>query len=253
MVEEHKARYFVALLAHTNDGGVNLNDYFKSVTCKEVEIRECYSKPLELGRSDLEKMMVLDGCFVNEWFHVMGSILEPNNYDSIIYFPGIFWLVITDFIQLENQIPFFILNILYELSKSPEDPRNLQTLVLDSYNKAFCWEEQVMRLYYDISNSRHLLHLLHSSFAHFPIESLGDIRYDYRRLDYSAKELKLAGIKFKPRMSTGFLDVSFTNGVLEVPDISLDDTMVAFLGNYFTFEQGCWPTRMAQPSVLGSS
>ncbi|XP_056171738.1 uncharacterized protein LOC130139235 [Syzygium oleosum] len=219
-------------------GGVHLNDYFKSVACKEGEIRECYSKPLELGRSDLVEMMVLDGCFIIEWFHVMGSILEPDKYDPIIYFPGIFRLVITDFIQLENQIPFFVLNILYELSKSPEDPRNLQTPVFDSYNKAFCWEEQVMRPYYDIPNSRHLLHLLHSSFAHFPTESLEDVRYDYRRLNYSAKELKLVGIKFKPRMSTRFLDISFTNGVLKVPGINLDDTMVAFLGNCFAFEQG---------------
>ncbi|KAI6705080.1 hypothetical protein NL676_008042 [Syzygium grande] len=47
--------------------GVDVNDYFNIVASEEREIRDCYSKPLKLGKSKLVEMMVPDGCFLIEW------------------------------------------------------------------------------------------------------------------------------------------------------------------------------------------
>ena len=74
--------------------------------------------------------------------------------------------------------------------------------------------------YCNISNPRHLFDLLHSSFADVPTEMIRDVRYTQQAQDHSVMELKLAGIKFKPRMSAKVLDISFTNKVLEVRSIS---------------------------------
>jgi hypothetical protein len=52
-------------------------------------------------------------------------------------------------------------------------------------------------------------------------------------------KLRRAGIKVNRHMADSFLDVKFKNGVIEMPDINLDDSMCLLLVNCVAFEQLC--------------
>lgn len=52
-----------------------------------------------------------------------------------------------------------------------------------------------------------------------------------------AKKLDAAGIEFKPKKGDTVLAIRFHNGVLEIPHISIDDFITAFLLNSVAFEQ----------------
>jgi hypothetical protein len=51
--------------------------------------------------------------------------------------------------------------------------------------------------------------------------------------------LRRAGIKVKRHISDTFLDVIFKNGVIQMPNIILDDSMCSLLVNCVAFEQSC--------------
>ncbi|KAI5319515.1 hypothetical protein L3X38_039223 [Prunus dulcis] len=51
------------------------------------------------------------------------------------------------------------------------------------------------------------------------------------------RQLHLAGIKFKKREANSFLDIRFCNGVLEIPNITLDDLRTDIFLNLVAFEQ----------------
>ncbi|KAK1264706.1 hypothetical protein QJS04_geneDACA023148 [Acorus gramineus] len=49
--------------------------------------------------------------------------------------------------------------------------------------------------------------------------------------------MKEAGVMFKVKNSTSFLDVSFRNGVMEIPTLVLNDTTKSVLPNLIAYEQ----------------
>ncbi|XWS28609.1 hypothetical protein CRYUN_Cryun25bG0085300 [Craigia yunnanensis] len=52
----------------------------------------------------------------------------------------------------------------------------------------------------------------------------------------SVKKLHLAGIQFKPRNSDSLLDVKFSNGVFQIPLLTIDDFTSSVLLNCVAFE-----------------
>ncbi|OMP10126.1 hypothetical protein COLO4_04797 [Corchorus olitorius] len=53
----------------------------------------------------------------------------------------------------------------------------------------------------------------------------------------TAKKLHLAGIQFKRGKSESFLDIKFSNGVLQIPLLTIDDFTISIFLNCVAFEQ----------------
>ncbi|KAI6669887.1 hypothetical protein NL676_004772 [Syzygium grande] len=183
MIEEHKPRFFSALLARTRSFGVDYNDYFNALASKEEEIRDCYSEPLNFGSSELIEMMVLDGCFIIEMFRVIESIVTPEPDDPIFNMLWTFTSFMRDFLHLENQVPFFVLQTLYDMSKCPADPQcSLVEVALRFFNYGVQRPPDVLMKYYGVSDVKHLLHLIQMSLINLPPESPREFDDEYLQL-----------------------------------------------------------------------
>ncbi|KAF7847890.1 hypothetical protein BT93_L2479 [Corymbia citriodora subsp. variegata] len=235
MIQEHKPRFFSALLARTR---VNFCDYFDAIASKEEDIRACYSEPLVFGASKLSEMMVLDGCFIIEVLRAVEGIIPRDPDDPIFKMPWPLTSLMRDFLHLENQVPFFVLQKLYDMSKSPDESQlSLTELVLQFFKYTVQRRPEVFTKYRGVSDVKHLLHLIQLSLINLPPEVPREFDDKYLRPVQSVTELRSAGIKFKPRKCNEWLDIQFNNGVLEIPPLMINDLTSSFFLNSITFEQ----------------
>ena len=85
MIQEHKWRYLGAILNQIKDHSVGLNDFFKAISPKEEEIRECYSKNVKYNSHQVIKMMVLDRCFIIKLLCIVGGLVLNHDLDELIF------------------------------------------------------------------------------------------------------------------------------------------------------------------------
>ena len=246
MIQEHKWRLLDTLIARTENQGVCLDDYFKAIASKEESIRECYSEAIDLNSNEFVEMMVLDGCFIVEILCIVGKIVQNDPKDPIFNMLWVFPFLMRDLLRLENQIPFFVLQTLFDMymtSLDKEGP-SLAQLALDSFDYVIERPTEVLQRYYNIK-AVHLLDLFRLTFMP---QSKGSNEKKYLHDGTkdsvsttipSAQRLHVAGIKFKPRKSDSIslLDIKFDNGVLEIPPLAIDDSISSFFLNCVAFEQ----------------
>jgi len=151
---------------------------------------------------------------------------------------GMLWvwnLVVFDLLKLENQIPFFVIQTIFDIIKTPKDNG------LDLVNLA-------MRLFRDIhpnkskasttvpaSQIHHLLHLFHSSLVPCKHKPPAPTPPEWIP---SAMDLKRSGVKFvKKESAQCLLDVSFKDGRIEIPPLQVYDYSKSLFRNLVAFEQ----------------
>lgn len=239
VIQEHKWRYLRSLLSRTKPCGVDFKGLFAAIASMEVKIRECYSETIEFSSRELVEMMVLDGCFVIELFCIVGRLVPGDLDDPIFSMAWVFPFLIRDLLRLENQIPYFVLQTLFELtvlsSRREQNPPILAKLALEFFNYMVQRDVKVLEGYYNLQG-KHLLDLFRLSFIPCSQEKTREAN-QFLHLIPSAKKLHLAGINFKPRKATSFLDVRFRNGVLEIPTFTIDDFTSSLFLNFVAYEQ----------------
>lgn len=239
MMQQHKRRFLRDLLAQTppSTGHPGLGDYRQAVASMEQDIRVCYSEStLKFCRDELVDMMVLDGLFIIELFCKIARLSKtPIRDDPIFHFASVFRDIIRDLLRLENQIPFFVIQTLFDTSRPSRNDSNSSIAQL-----ALQFFQYAVEIPYEADQGKHLLDLLRLSFIHPSMrhkQNNGNTSSSEVQLIQSAKQLHLAGIKFKTREAMSFLDIRFYNGVLEIPNITLDDLRTDLFRNFVAFEE----------------
>ncbi|KAF3677924.1 putative growth-regulating factor 3-like [Capsicum annuum] len=246
MIEEHKWRFLGNLLKRTEEKGLNLEDYLKAIQPYEMKARECYSEVIVFDRDEFVEMLVLDGCFIIELFRKIGGVIPIEKDDPLITMSWIYPFFLRDLIRLENQIPFFILQFLFDLTNIQQHEEyqysstpSLSKLALTFFNYTLQRPNEVLEKYVNLE-SKHLLDFLRSSY----ILALDDENPKHRRNNASThviqciSKLRRAGIKLRPSKEETFLAIRFNNnGFIEMPTITIDDFMSSFLINCVAYEQ----------------
>ncbi|XWS66726.1 hypothetical protein CRYUN_Cryun05aG0225300 [Craigia yunnanensis] len=238
MIEEHKWRYLGILLKRMQEKGLELEDFFKAIQPLELKAREYYSETIQLGSDEFLEMIVLDGCFIIELFRKVGNLVPLEPEDPIFSMLWILPFFYRDFLRLENQIPFFLLQCLFDLSKMPgEKPgQSLSMLALEFFNNAMLRPDEVIAKYHDLKG-QHLLDLVRASFIPSD-EDLEPCRVCApTRMLHPVSKLHRAGINLNPGKADSFLVIKFRHGVIEMPPITIDDFMASLLLNCVAFEQ----------------
>ncbi|KAL2502627.1 Plant protein of unknown function [Forsythia ovata] len=239
MIEEHKWRYLGNLLMRTQSKGLSLEDYLKAVQPLEKKARECYSETIELGTHEFVEMLVLDGCFVIELFRITGSVVGIEVDDPLFRLSWLYPFFLRDLIRLENQIPFFILECLFDLTTMPgeESGISLANLTLVFFNNALQRPYESIKKFHN-HKGQNLLDFLRSSFIpeDYEVTEPGNY-YTGSHIISSITKLRRVGIKLKPAREESFLAIKFRHGVIEMPTITIDDFMSAFLLNCVAYEQ----------------
>ncbi|KAI4332249.1 hypothetical protein L6164_017173 [Bauhinia variegata] len=223
-MEKCKRAYFKQFVSRAKN---KLEDLINTVENEEPRLRQCYSENLEMNPYELVKVILVDACFIvelfcriyyNEWtrddrrtFHALGSIR-------------------IDLLLLENQVPFFILEKLYNLVL-PSQHRNLPSFLQLSIKYFSYYNRQNLEPSFIICHFTDLLRTFHLQHPRPERKN-----YNYRDIP-TASAFKEARGKFQINKSNCMLDLQFSKGCLKIPYIQVaDDTEILFR-NMLALEQ----------------
>ncbi|XP_020080366.1 UPF0481 protein At3g47200-like [Ananas comosus] len=255
------------LLARGRD--ICVDDCIRRLRKLEPRARRCYFEPVELDGDEFVKMLLLDGCFVIEF--LIKCLLDKKK-DAVCNTAWSGPLIRCDLLLLDNQIPFFIIESLFALLV----PRRVSPL-MELLVMYITWGERKELPAEPGKKIHHLLHVHHLCFVstkrpnsstagnssvakwlwlklkrapglllpRFCISKKGEKRAPCTIP--CATELQEAGVTFtkkedkknkKEANSSGsFLDITFRNGILEIPFLSVEDSTPSDFANLVAFEQ----------------
>ncbi|XP_077217780.1 UPF0481 protein At3g47200-like [Tasmannia lanceolata] len=255
-MEEHKWRYLNVILSRNRD--LSLENYLAEIKKIEMQARSCYSESMDhLESNEFIKMMVVDGCFIVQLFLKYKEAVKEKKkggfeadpiYDKKWMLP----LVTHDMLLLENQIPFFVLQSLFELVDKSSNPSSLSQIALDFFDHLLSRNNEI---HHDPKKVYHLLHLFHSSLLpskkshkicscfccmptnRSPESSNKGLPTPLMSIP-TATELKNARMKFKQKkMKRGsFLDVNFSKGAMEIPHLLIYESTNYLFRNLIAWE-----------------
>ncbi|KAF3341728.1 hypothetical protein FCM35_KLT00366 [Carex littledalei] len=252
---------------------INLPDCIQKIGALEEVVRQCYSETLSLGRDEFVQMLILDGCFILEFIRkhygtVPDSFFDIERNEETI---------LLDILLVENQIPFFILHELFNLATGSGCSCNgisckLRDLIFGLLPPQIFWKQPEI----PCRKIHHVLHFYYLCMVPHPgsmrqagkSPSLKNTKYDgkvtlrgieqdknMKARHYSAKrdkplaipsvtELHEAGVRFKRKRNPRYLfDITFEDGVMEIPELYIDDLHCVLLANLLAFEQTSYGPR----------
>lgn len=209
MIQEHKWRFLDGFISRT---GKPLESFLNSIVSMENEIRDSYSESIEHIRSnDLAKMMVLDGVFLIELFRKVGKLIPTEQDDPIFKMVWMSPFLMRDLLRIENQIPYFVLQKLFDESQTKTDACTLPSLILEFFNYTVDRPKEVLKQYEKLEG-KHLLDFFRKSFIKNSVAVNGNEKLDNPslKLIQPATKLVVAGVKFKENhKADSFLDIEF--------------------------------------------
>ncbi|KAL3745363.1 hypothetical protein ACJRO7_014463 [Eucalyptus globulus] len=140
---------------------------------------------------------------------------------------------------LENHMPFFIVQQLFEMAfgMHRQDMPELLELVCKFFKGVLSMEklpESAKK-----SEVKNFVHVIRLSFLPSVRKAL-DPNLKEMKFPSSATELVAVGVKLRRSDSNCLLDIEFKNGVLEIPVLALYDRTKSLIRNVIAFEQ-CYP------------
>ncbi|KAB1217347.1 hypothetical protein CJ030_MR4G020974 [Morella rubra] len=238
-MEEIKQWYLHGLLNRRPTKETSLECFVEVIGSVEEGCRECYSENFSsCTREKFIEMMVVDGCFTIEFFcKVMEAVLREKE-DPVFTTSWMVWEIVSDLLLLENQLPLCVLDLLFNLTKTNDDEGDsLLNLVAFSFN---LYALPMTRDCPDLrktpySDHKHLLDFLRNYLLCFR----GIQRVPHETWDPipSVTELLQAGVKFKTGDANNLLDVTFKDGVMIIPQVTIRENTESLFRNLIAFEQ----------------
>ncbi|XP_057723325.1 UPF0481 protein At3g47200-like [Arachis stenosperma] len=238
-MEGHKQVYCQHLVGKSE---ASLSDLVSCVQQLEPQIRACYSENIDLTADELVKVIFIDCCFIIELF--LRSYEHKTEDDDVIL--SKVWKKVRvqyDLILLENQVPLFVLEKIYNLAFASR---------LDS-GRFPSFMRLAADIYFSHFNTQGvLLPAAGSSIAHFtdllryfhlpPSHRIPSRNFRPLVLDHRASELVEAGVEFQVnKSSNGILDLEFEHGILKIPHVIVHDRTEVWLRNIVALEQCHYP------------
>jgi hypothetical protein len=232
-MEDHKIIYLQQFIEQSK---VSVEDLINIIMDNETKLRDCYAETIDLRRKEFATMILLDAVFII-WV-LLNSYYESGSSDHIFFRPWKLFDVMWDMSLLENQLPFFILEKLFELSSVAANPNNCTLTELTCLLLYQIMDECVKEDSWKKLNSSEVLH-----FVDFIRKcQQPTVRYRQERQTGilsapTATELHQFGVKFKHPEKSSLLDVSFINGILEIPQLKIHGRTEILFRNLQVFEQ----------------
>ncbi|CAN6313023.1 unnamed protein product [Urochloa humidicola] len=278
--QHHKWRLLRAFLSRAaggnKPGAGGLGALVRAAREVEADARRCYADGFGLGADEFAEMLVLDGCFLLEFFLSKGEghLATPG---------GAKWAwhhMYHDVLLLENQVPFFVLERLHGVAFAAGEDDAGRDALLDIICKAFAGDLPSSRAIRPPSDRtiHHLLHLHYECNVRTPAADSDNKGRNAIGVDASgagasslaiwkqpaaagipsprssgggsgkgrltsmippAAKMEEAGVTFKRKAAPrDVFDATFRYGVLHMPAFVVDEGAKVMLANLVAFEQG---------------
>ncbi|KAK3028110.1 hypothetical protein RJ639_039804 [Escallonia herrerae] len=262
LMEEHKSHVISRGLERINrsrrlevsvnqEGAITMDSLAQAIEGLEPRARVCYSEAFDIHSEKFRHMMVLDGLFIIEVFDRFresngGISWDEAETDLIFRSRWMLPVLMLDLIKLENQLPFFVLEKLFDLTHTGNNSFSYTFTYLALYFYASFNPSMPKKCltYHDSKGVVHLLELFHSVYK--PNVNRCP-RYDRRRSIGSIRDIRLADIKFKRGQTSNMLNIIYDQtgqAVLEIPQLLIDYSTGPLLRNLVALEQS---TRSVNP------
>jgi hypothetical protein len=238
-METYKERYFKIFVEKTK---LKVENLVSTIRDREANVR-CYSHTSRLSSDDYVKMIMLDASFIIVFFLVC-HVKEWSRYGNFaIFLERSMNIVFSDICLLENQLPFFIIEELYNLafvshSIYPSFTQLTCAIFVDLARQQFSLQNEPHKSPYPDLKIMHFADLLRTFFL--PQSQRLQKRNTRKQVIhnlYGASQLDEAGVKFKVGSSECLFELKFTNGVLEIPRLTLYDNTESLFQNFMALEQ----------------
>jgi hypothetical protein len=212
-------------------------DILMSIENQEERLRHCYSEKFNLIKSrDFVKMILLDAVFIIQF------LLESKDHDNDPknFEPRMTFDIREDLMLLENQLPFFIIQEIYDQVNPPsQDGTTIPFLDLAKCHFGKHKFSQGAETSPSVKGSRHFTDLLRNLMLNGAIQR-SYIFYPIK-LKYSAVMLRKAGVKFQVTQDKCLVNITFDKGVLKIPQLEVDHSFERLVRNIMALEQCCNP------------
>ncbi|CAO2814002.1 unnamed protein product [Amaranthus hypochondriacus] len=243
-------KHFLELHSRTSSQAYNLANYIDIMKHHEEDARSYYEHRTSLSSNEFIEMMMVDAAFIIYYFICnSGYGIEFSNPNNPMH-KKIAWMVkIThDLFLAENQIPFFVLEDLYNLAFGAAYPHiSFKDLTLRFIQNAGVLERDPRGNLHtsfaynarNASNIKHLVDFLRVSYLPSDLRTHQYIiKKEEAQFSPSAKELKAAGIKLIcSTEKKSLLDIRYGKGKLHIPTLTIQDDTEAIIRNLVFFEQ----------------
>ncbi|XP_028751724.1 UPF0481 protein At3g47200-like [Neltuma alba] len=233
--EEHKLHYLYTLLSRKPNLEATLHQCIKALGDIEQTARHCYEGTLNHKSDEFVEIMLIDGCFIIELF-LKYAYKGLRRRGDLIFTSELFFDVRKDLILLENQIPWMVLQSLFEIVPKPT-PRTLSELALGFFKKMLPGELEFLREKFS-QEGNHLLDLIHQcyipTYAIVESKKAGEPKAEDMKC---ASDLRKHGIKFMRYTAASLLDISFYKGVFEIPPLETKKYNKILFKNLIALEQ----------------
>ncbi|KAI4311087.1 hypothetical protein MLD38_036014 [Melastoma candidum] len=243
-MEKHKWRYLFALLNRKPDLEANINECMKALRELEHRARRCYAGDIGLSSDEFVELMLVDGGFIIELLIKCAHKSLRRRGDPLFSTPGKLFDLRLDMILLENQIPLFVLQRLFQVSPIPKQCNTPLSELAFRFFKSMVpgGEQQDLQVKLN-EEAHHLLDLVHNCLlpATFPREPTK--QRPTQTPIKCATDLRASGIKIARASSRNLLDAKFTKGVLQIPPLNIDQCTGRLFRNLVALERcGCVDT-----------
>ncbi|XP_027116701.2 UPF0481 protein At3g47200-like [Coffea arabica] len=240
-MEKHKLRYFKEILRRR---GESAERYIIALADLQDQARRCYAEEINLSNDDFVEMLCLDGCFIIEFLRKCGHSGSHWQNDPLFQMLWLRTATVNDLILFENQLPFFVLQKLFDMTKSPRGEGNLIDLAIhlcrvgNLPNPGLNSHSEIFELF----NAVHLLGLVHkilsASFSETLSSTMNSNRTGSNLFVKSAGELRQSGIKFeKAEDGKSLFHITFENGVFKIPPLVVEDHTESVFRNLIAYEE----------------
>ncbi|XP_052197437.1 UPF0481 protein At3g47200-like [Diospyros lotus] len=209
----------------------------------ELGIRNCYAESIPLESDVYLKMILIDAGFIIELFLRYCDVRNWVKRDPLFLKPWLAEDVAHDLILLENQLPFLVLEGLFNLATANFVTVDLPTFLQLTLN--YFADLNPQKLQPDGVSLRHFTDLLRIFYLP-PSERLQERSEVGNILDhlYTASELVEAGLRFKvDKTKKCLLELQYHKGVLTMPRLDVSDRTEFHLRNIAAFEQAHYSSK----------
>ncbi|XP_058780995.1 UPF0481 protein At3g47200-like [Vicia villosa] len=236
-MERHKLIYLKAFLQRTDSTLPTFINYIESII---PIFNRSYSETLEFTNEELVKLILIDSGFIIELFW-RSYYDDWSQEDDFLLKPWLASNIRLDLLLLENQLPFFVVEKIFNISFSSKT--NIPSF-LELTFEYFAYYNKSKLDFSDNSyiSIRHFTDLIRIFHLQHPLERRP------RRIDepmthlHSVTELLEAGVRFKVNTeSECLLDLRFSGRVLEIPQLKVEDWTEILFRNMVALEQCHYP------------
>ncbi|KAK4285191.1 hypothetical protein QN277_001921 [Acacia crassicarpa] len=234
-MEVHKKNMCRKLI---NEAGSSWDDLFRFVQDLEPEVRKSYLETFNnLGGPELAELILWDAGYIIQLF-IMNYKRDAVGKDAKLLQPSLGSTVFKDLLLLENQLPFFAIEKLFN-EAFPHNNRGSLPSFLELtyfYFRRLNVQELKPNDNVEINHFTDLLRSFHLK-RNGPTRKRPPSEAGRNILRYNANELQEKGIKLKASDSYCVFDMKFSSNILEIPQLLVHVSARRLFYNMIALEQ----------------